>query len=360
MKVTIVGGGNVGTQFATHFAEHGDSVYIRTSKPDKFSKDLIVVDHNDQIIHKGRITKATSSDREAFENADLVFVTVPSFMMQKVADQVEPYVNKGMMIGIIPGNGGGEFAFKESIHKGAIVFGLQRVPSVARLIEYGKKVCATGYRKELKVASIPKKYVTKISRIISEVFGLPCLPVEDYMNLTLAPSNPILHTTRLYTLFKNYVPNKIIYKKVPLFYEDWDNQTTKLLFKCDEEVQSLCNAIKEYDLSEVKSLKVHYENDTVDGFTHKIQSIEGFKGLPTPVLKITEGYIPDIKSRYFTADFNYGLRIIIQIADLFKVEMPNCKKIYDWYNKIKDPSFGEFSLKKYRILSKYDLLSFYI
>ena len=360
MKVTIVGGGNIGTQFATHFAEHGDSVYIRTSKPDKFSKDLVVVDHNGQIIHKGSITKATSLDKEAFENADLVFVTVPSFMMQKVANQIKPYVKKGMMIGIIPGNGGGEFVFKGPIHKGAIVFGLQRVPSVARLIEYGKKVCATGYRKELKVASIPKKYISKISKIISEVFNIPCLSVNDYMNLTLTPSNPILHTTRLYTLFKDYIPNKTIYKKVPLFYENWDDQTTKLLFRCDEEVQNLCTAIKEYDLSEVKSLKVHYENNTVDGFTHKIQSIEGFKGLPTPVVKVGDGYIPDIKSRYFTADFNYGLRIIIQIAELFDVAMPNCKKIYDWYNQIKDPFFGEFDLKNYGILSKDDLLSFYI
>ena len=45
MKVTIVGGGNIGTQFATHFAERGDKVYIRTSKPNKFSKTLSVVNH---------------------------------------------------------------------------------------------------------------------------------------------------------------------------------------------------------------------------------------------------------------------------------------------------------------------------
>lgn len=42
MKVTIVGGGNIGTQFA----EKEYKVYIRTSKPDRFSQILSVVNHN--------------------------------------------------------------------------------------------------------------------------------------------------------------------------------------------------------------------------------------------------------------------------------------------------------------------------
>lgn len=31
----------------------------------------------------------------------------------------------------------------------------ERVPSVARLVEYGKSVCATGYRKTLYAAALP-------------------------------------------------------------------------------------------------------------------------------------------------------------------------------------------------------------
>lgn len=40
------------------------------------------------------------------------------------------------------------------------------MPSVARLVEYGRKVCATGYRDELKVAALPKRYAIRISEII--------------------------------------------------------------------------------------------------------------------------------------------------------------------------------------------------
>ena len=171
--------------------------------------------------------------------------------------------------------------------------------------------------------------------------------------------NPILHTTRLMTLFSDYVPGKTVYQHVPLFYEDWSDETTELLFECDAEVQGLCRELKDYDLSEVKSLKVHYENDTVEGFTNKIQNIEGFKGLSTPTVEVEGGYIPDLDSRYFTADFNYGLFVIIQVAELVGYQMLSCQKVIDWYQKIKKPGYREFSYKEFGITDKGSFEKFY-
>lgn len=359
MKVTIYGGGNIGTQFAVHYAETVNEVTIFTSKPEKFSKHLTVVNHDGVILHEGNIKEATNKPRTAFPDADVIFIIVPSFAMKKAAEVVTPLVKQGTFIGIIPGNGGGEVAFKDAIEKGAIVFGLQRVPSVARLVEYGKSVCATGYRKTLFAAALPKKYTEDACAILKNGLQMECEPLPDYLNLTLTPSNPILHTTRLMTLFKDYVPGTTVYNLIPLFYEEWSDETTELLFKCDEEVQGLCRELKDFDLSEVKSLKVHYENDTVKGFTEKIRSIEGFKGLPTPTVKVEDGYIPDLDSRYFTADFNYGLFVIMQVADLIGYQMPNCKNVFDWYQKIKKPGYGEFSYKEFGIIDKESFEKFY-
>lgn len=353
-----MGGGNIGTQFAVHCAEKGNDVYIYTSKPNKFAKEIQIVDHTGKVIHEGIIKEATNSEKEAFENSDLIFVTVPSFAMGQVAKKIIPYLNENTIIGIIPGNGGGEYAFKKALDKGAIIFGLQRVPSVARLVEYGKRVQATGYRKKLKVASLPQKFASYISSIISEIFEMPCTPLSNYLNLTLTPSNPILHTTRLYTIFKNYIPGKE-YNNVPLFYEEWNDETTKLLFKCDAEVQNLCHVLSNFNLSEVKSLKDHYENSSIEGFTKKIRSIEGFKGLPTPAIEKNGKYIPDLKSRYFTADFNYGLKIFLDVAKLYNVNMSNCEKVFKWYDQIKNSSYNEFEISKYEINSKQKLEQFY-
>ena len=359
MKVTIYGGGNIGTQFAAHYSETGNDVTVFTSKPEMFAKHLTVVNHDCQTLHEGDIKLATSNPAEAFTDADLIFITVPSFAMKKAAANVIPYAKKGAFIGIIPGNGGGEVAFKDSMERGMVIFGVQRVPSVARLVEYGKSVCAIGYRKILYAAALPKRYTGRACEILRNGLQMECEPLPDYLNLTLTPSNPILHTTRLMTLFKDYVPGKTVYKSVPLFYEEWSDGSTELLFKCDAEVQGLCKKLRNFDLSEVKSLKVHYENDTVKDFTNKIRSIEGFKGLKTPAVEVEGGYIPDLDSRYFTADFNYGLYVIMQVAALVGYWMPNCQEVFDWYQKIKKPEYGEFSYKEFGITDKARFEKFY-
>lgn len=238
-----------------------------------------------------------------------------------------------MKICLVPGSGGGEWFFRKCIDKGAILFGLQRVPSVARLEKKGEIFKAIGYRNELKVAALPNKYSEECRKIIEDIFKIKCSIIPNYLNMTLTPSNPILHTTRLKTIFKDYYKNKV-YDELPLFYEDWDNETSDLLLLCDQEVQRICKAIDEVDLCEVKSLKEHYESNNSIELTNKIKSIAGFKGLTTPGIKVDNGYIPDFNSRYFVADFSYGLDILVQIGELANVDIKNMKETLNWYKKL--------------------------
>ena len=46
MNITIVGGGNIGTQFAVHAASKGHQVTIFTSKPEKWSRRINVTVQN--------------------------------------------------------------------------------------------------------------------------------------------------------------------------------------------------------------------------------------------------------------------------------------------------------------------------
>lgn len=357
MNITVVGGGNIGTQFAVHCAKKQHQVMLFTSKPERFHSHLYIVDDKGMTIHEGDIVGATSDADKAFGDADIIFVTVPAFCMKDVADKVYPYMEAGTKIGLIPGTGGGECAFRKCLEKGVVLFGLQRVPSVARLVEYGKSVCATGYRKELHVAALPHHNTEEIRDMISGIFDMPCIALPNYLNLTLTPSNPILHTTRLKTLFKDYQEG-VTYDSVPLFYEEWDDETSKLLFECDDEVQKMCKALDYFDLSYVKSLKIHYESETPEQLTRKISSIQSFKGLKTPTVEINGIYIPDLLSRYFTADFTFGLEILVQIADFAGVDVPYMKEIMNWYDSIalvKD----RFSFTDYGINNISDFMELY-
>ncbi len=358
MNITIVGAGNIGTQFALHCADKKHNVIIFTKRFKEISKKLTISDKENNIIKSAEINFATDNPELAFKNADLIFVTVPAFLMKQSAEIIKKYVKSNTLIGIIPGLGGGELAF--SIVKNCVIFGLQRLPSVARLVEYGKNVCVEGYRNELFVASIPIDKADYCAKIMAGIFDMKCSPLPNFLNLTLTPSNSILHTSRLYSLFKDWHDEKV-YDYIPLFYEEWDNKSSELLLKCDEEVQNICKSLKDFDLSGVKSLKEHYESYTIEDLTKKITSIKGFKGLTTPSVKYKKGYIPDFNSRYFKADFPYSLALIKQIADLIKSPPPteNINLLLNWYVKFKGTA-EIFNISDYGINNINDLKNFYL
>ena len=357
MNITIVGCGNVGTQFAVHCAAKGHQVTMFCSKPEMVSKELCIVNAEGDVTLSGSLLCATNSPDVACQNADLIFVTVPAFAMKSYAEKIIPHLKNSAMICLTPGTGGAEFAFKPALEKNCIIVGLQRVPSVARLVEYGKKVCAVGYRDELFCATIPSQYSNIAAQTITDIFDITCTPMPNYLNVTLTPSNPILHTTRLRTIFKDY-KNNSYYEDVPLFYEGWDDESSKLLLKCDNEVQNICRALKEFDLSYVKSLMLHYESETPEQLTQKIKSIKSFRGLKSPCLQTELGFIPDFSSRYFTADFPYGLSILVQISNLLNLECPYMQKTLDWYYDIVQKN-DEFSFDNYDINTVSDLINFY-
>ena len=72
MHITIVGGGNIGTQFAVHCAEKKHEVTVYT-RPKKFQRHLLIVDHEGSIIHEEDIKTATSDVRTAYCDADVIF-----------------------------------------------------------------------------------------------------------------------------------------------------------------------------------------------------------------------------------------------------------------------------------------------
>ena len=358
MRITIVGGGNIGTQFAVHCAEKRHEVTIYTSTPDIYQEHMNTVDENGNTTHEGDIVRATNDPEVSFRNADFIMVTMPSTMMKTAADIIYDYSDSHPIIGVVPGNGGSECAFRKCIERGNTFFGLERVPAIARLVKKGATVRSIGYRDELHVSAIPVAKVDICCDLIQSIFDIPTKSIPNFLNLTMTPSNPILHTTRLRTLFKDYKPG-VVYDRIPLFYEEWDDASSELLIACDDEVQKICKVLPEYKLEYVKSLRVHYESPTVEAMTSKISSIAAFKGLITPTIEVEGGVIPDLPSRYFTADFSYGLTIIKQVADLADVSTPNIDATMQWYKSIAI-EHNEFRYEDFGITDMKSFAEFYL
>ncbi len=331
MNITIIGGGNVGTLMAAEFASKGHRVTIYTSGPEKWEKSISVYSAEEKLLFSSEIDKITNSFEEAVTGAECIWITLPAFMFAKTAGDLYPYVKKGQYIGIVPGSGGAEFAFGRLVDKGCILFGLQRVHSIARVREYGRSVYMLGRKPELKIGSIPSKAAAAVCNLAEELFDMKCIALENYLAVTLTPSNPILHTARLYTLFKDY-DEGVVYPENILFYEEWDEESSRNLIACDKELQLLCERIP-LPLSSVQSLQEYYESFTAEAMTDKIRGIKAFRGIESPMKHTENGWVPDFDSRYFTADFPWGLKIIKEIAELYEVAVPNIDKIWRWYEE---------------------------
>ena len=358
MNITIAGGGNIGTQFAVHCAEQGHRVTVYTSRPELFDSRLTIVDERGEVTHEGIIRQATHDPAAAFRDAELIWVTLPSTMMRDIAETIRENADDRAAIGVVPGNGGSECAFSELIRRGNPFFGLERVPAIARLVEKGKSVRSSWYRDELHVASLPAAKAGECAAMVSGFFRMPCRVIPNYLNLTMTPSNPILHTSRLRTLFRDWRPGTV-YPSLPLFYEEWDDESSELLIAMDEEVQEICRALPAFRLQFVKPLTVHYESPTAEAMTRKLSSIPAFKGLKTPAAESGGGLIPDLSSRYFTADFSYGLAIIRQVAEFAGVRTPNIDETMDWYKAIAGET-DTFRFTDYGIRTREDFDRFYL
>lgn len=65
---------------------------------------------------------------------------MPTFTLSNILDEIQPYLHKSTIIGILPGTGGAEFFTRNLIEAGYTIFGTDRVPCIARLHKYGKYI----------------------------------------------------------------------------------------------------------------------------------------------------------------------------------------------------------------------------
>ena len=112
------------------------------------------------------------------------------------------------------------------------------------------------------------------------------------------------------------------------------------------------------DLSNVRSLKIHYESDTVEAMTKKLSGIKSLHNLLSPMKKVEGGWVPDFHSRYFTADFPYGLAIIEELAGVLGYDAPNIRDTMDWYRKVTGDT-DRLDLGAYGIRSVEDIYGLY-
>lgn len=375
MHVCIVGGGNIGTALACYI-KHLDNqkkVSILTNHPHQFSTRLKCNDVEQGMSYFSELDVISDTASIAADQADLVFIALPHFAVEKAFKDIAPYVSQYALVGVLPGGGGCEFFFQKYFKESVTLFGFQRVPFIARLVTYGHEVDIKGWKPYSVVGTLKRYAIDEVCRQV-EFCGLNVKKTENYLTVSLTPTNPVLHTARIYDLFRRYSKEHEFTEPFK-FYVGWTDFASQILFSMDEELHRLFEVITEIDTSAIKPLPEHYEAQTVQEMTAKINRIEAFQTIYAP-LKIASGkqnlFVVDTNSRFFLEDFPWGLAIMRSFCQLFGINAPTMDRVLSWYADFMGVEWyvdGEFigrDLKdtgipqRYGIETKEELLSFYM
>ncbi|WP_289053501.1 NAD/NADP octopine/nopaline dehydrogenase family protein [Carboxylicivirga marina] len=323
--VCICGGGNLGHAFAATLGAQKDLVVnLLSQRPEKWHHNVVGTDEHNINVN-GVLDKISNNPQDVIPHADLILVALPCFAREKLLIDIAPYISENSIIGCLPGNGNFELLAKQYLptkSKNIGIFGSLRIPFICRIEAYGQKV-QFHKKKEIQLIASSQHIYQILKVFFAEQLNILITPLNNFLELVLSNSNPILHPARLYDLFSN--PKYSYNRNIP-FYEEWTKHASEVLIKMDLELFSLINAIPT-SLTGIKSLLVHYESHNADSLTNKIRSIKAFKGILSPMVQNGERWTADYQSRYFTEDIPYGLLLIKSLMEIYQIKSPWIDKI---------------------------------
>ena len=327
-KICICGGGGLGHTCAAVLSSHPNvEVMMYTQHPDNWQQEFSVIDPQNKQ-YNAYLSIISNQPQVVIPNADMVLLCLPAFLVEQTLIDIKPYLSPKTIVGSVVGNTG-FFLFAHEILRNTSngLFAFQRVPYISRVLEYGKKAALLGYKDSLLMATENIRDTQNFCQTISTLFLTPTEIVDSFYEVTLSNSNPILHTGRLYTMWKDWEGKP--FTTNPLFYHDWTDEASQIILQMDQEFFHLLQVLH-ISTKHLNTLLQHYEVPDASTLTIKLKNIPSFAGIHSPMKQTAEGWIPDFRSRYFTEDFPFGLRFIHDLAHEYNVLCPTIDKVYQW------------------------------
>lgn len=325
-KVCICGGGSLAHVCAGVLSSQPDvEVNIFTRKPELWSHQLEMTDSRGNV-YNGNLNIISNSPEEALKDCDIIFLCLPGFAIEGTLNSIKPYIGNAV-VGSIVCSTGFFFAAHRILGEDARLFGFQRVPYIARTKEYGHTANLLGYKPQLAIAVENVEDNEAFRQLVETLWGTPVKLLGSYYEVSLTNSNPILHTGRLYSMWKDW--DGEVYDHNILFYKEWTNEASQILIDMDAEFMQLLEVLP-VTKGAIPSLLEYYESHDEESLTRKITSIPAFRNITSPMKEVDGGWVPDFESRYFTEDFPYGLKFIVELAKDKNIDCPNLNMVFEW------------------------------
>ena len=379
MILTICGGGNLGHVIAAFAAHRGYEVRLLTRHPERWSQD-ITIDTPDGKLITGHISRISNRPEEVIPQSDIILLCLPGYaiadclrgILKSVECRTESVefataheqeqgsadttavANSTLStlhskfegaIGSVVSSTGFFFEALKILPPTTPLFGFQRVPFIARVKEYGRSAHLLGYKPQLSMAVEHLQDAEPLRQQIEQLLDTPVELLASHYEASLTNSNPLLHTSRLFTLWHDWHEG-VVYPTQSRFYADWTDEASQLLIDMDREFFRLLDVLPVRPGS-IPTILDYYESHDAASLTRKLRSIPAFRDILSPMKRLPsfgEGqgdgpFIPDFQSRYFTEDFPYGLAIIRRLMQEHHIAAPHIEKVYQWGIQRSNSSF---------------------
>jgi hypothetical protein len=328
--ICICGGGSLGHVIAGWLSAKGKAkVNILTGRPESWGNSVSVETPQDGVLD-GVLSLVSSDPQETVASADVVLFCYPGYMIASELERISPYLRCDAFVGSVFSSTGFFFEALKILPATQPLWGFQRVPFISRVKEYGLSANLLGYKPcyHIAVENVDDQQKLDFADMIADWFERPVHLLKNYYEASLTNSNPLLHTSRLYTMFGAENEGRI-YPRMINFYEEWTVEAADMLIRMDAEFFKLLNVLP-VTPGYLPPILEYYESHDAESLARKLSSIQGFKGITSPVVQTEEGWVADFRSRYFTEDFPYGLKYIWQLAHDHDIPCPDIDKVYSW------------------------------
>ena len=294
-----------------------------------------------------RMDAVSDDAASVLADADVVVITVPAHARAALLQEMAPHLPTGkpVYVGAIPGFCGFDW-LAETLLAGrpnAVIWGMKDVPHTAYDLQAGVRVTLGGAKSTLHVATHARETRAarrRVQELVQRLYESPVELLNHYLEITLTPGNPIMHSSVVYGLVGPYGQWHARPLPQPVC---WWTECTELgayfLERSDEENQRLRKAVEQrlkLDLSSVKPLK----QEIIEAYGEQIRdprtmlsvlrTNQAYDAILAPLVPVDGGYLIDKNSRAFQEDVACGLATLVQMARRLELHLPHIEEIFGW------------------------------
>eukprot|EP01060_Flectonema_neradi_P026862 TRINITY_DN362_c3_g2_i3.p1 TRINITY_DN362_c3_g2~~TRINITY_DN362_c3_g2_i3.p1 ORF type:complete len:421 (+),score=94.65 TRINITY_DN362_c3_g2_i3:61-1323(+) len=357
MTVAVCGGGNAAHVMVGDLGSRGYTVNLYLPFRDEAERFTAALPSNGVKINyvtKGKVAhskpgRVSKLAKDVIPGAKFIFIPLPVFAHEPTLMDIVPHCDDDAVIVAMPATGCFDWTATKvfnKLGKRVTIAGIAPLPYVCRIVKYGAEVNLMGVKDKVGMATLPSRKINEVAAVVEEVIGLRVERYPSFVPITLTPTNPIMHTGRLYGMFvgAGYWRDRKGYPGMIKFYDDCDAVSNEWLHRLNAENQKIGEAIekaipgctggKVRNINEF--LKWTYGPDISkwDTAGDCYRTNKQFKGVGSPMIEVAPSYwVPDFKNRYFSEDFPFGLIANRGLAELLGVPTPDMDTVIEWAQK---------------------------